>query len=219
MPKKYTVQFVKSAEPITDPVTKFGGQLVWLNEPEWPLSNYSKQPMTFVGQIALSADLFPNSKAEMAYLFVTGDGGESFEYDGRENAVVLQSATEKLPMSRIPWPPLEKLSEATGPTVSAIDSDESEEFAVKLTPGTDPEYVEQEERWEMNEDELAKVTGDPEEVKIGGTPYFIQDDHFVLDQLVLQINKYSVPFKLNIGCGYLMIARNGTTGAFLWQAG
>lgn len=36
--KKHTLEFAATASPITVPVTKFGGQPVWIAEPEWPLS-------------------------------------------------------------------------------------------------------------------------------------------------------------------------------------
>jgi hypothetical protein len=32
---KYDFEFIEADAPITDPVTKFGGQPVWLERPEW----------------------------------------------------------------------------------------------------------------------------------------------------------------------------------------
>jgi len=34
---KYDIEFIEADAPITDLVTKFGGQPVWLERPEWPL--------------------------------------------------------------------------------------------------------------------------------------------------------------------------------------
>lgn len=75
----------------------------------------------------------------------------------------------------------------------------------------DPEYMPQEGRTEP--------LGDSDEFKLGGTPVYVQDDNFVLDQLVLQFNKYSLPFELDIGVGFLTVNKMATEGAFLWQAG
>ena len=38
MPKKYTITYHEVQMPITDLVTKFGGQPVWWDQPCWPLS-------------------------------------------------------------------------------------------------------------------------------------------------------------------------------------
>jgi hypothetical protein len=89
----------------------------------------------------------------------------------------------------------------TGPTAS------ERTFVPRLTPGDDPDYVHQENRTEQ--------LGDPEEFKLGGTSVYIQDDDFVLDQLVLQFNKYCLPFDLDIGIGFLTINNAATEGAFL----
>ncbi len=53
--KKYMLAFQEVTAPITDAVTKFGGQPVWLSTPQWPLSRETGQPMCFVAQIVLSS--------------------------------------------------------------------------------------------------------------------------------------------------------------------
>lgn len=45
--------FKEASSPITSADTKFGGQPVWLAEPQWPLSRATGNPMRFVCQIVL----------------------------------------------------------------------------------------------------------------------------------------------------------------------
>ncbi|WP_346540003.1 hypothetical protein [Micromonospora sp. DPT] len=71
------------------PVTKLGGQPVWLGTPQWPVSRSLGEPMTFIGQFRLDSD----GEGCMAYLFMT-DGEDyvdgTWEPEGGENAVIIQ---------------------------------------------------------------------------------------------------------------------------------
>ena len=69
--RKYTVSFHSASAPITEPVTKFGGQPVWITEPEWPLSEETGEPMRFICQVTLYPELFGDVKGKMAYIFMT----------------------------------------------------------------------------------------------------------------------------------------------------
>ena len=40
--------FVPATAPITAPVTKFGGQPVWLSAPQWPVNDAWDEPMRFL---------------------------------------------------------------------------------------------------------------------------------------------------------------------------
>ncbi|WP_262402782.1 YwqG family protein [Actinomadura sp. CNU-125] len=89
-----------------EPVTKIGGQPVWLEEPAWPVSAELETPMRFLGQFALDG-------GRLAYLFMTADEEEyvddTWEPDAGENALVIQ------PGGRIPeFVEVEALAE--GPT-------------------------------------------------------------------------------------------------------
>jgi|GEM_PF-4199221 len=53
MKARYDIEFVRSDVAINEPVTKFGGQPVWIGEPEWPMSRGRGTPMRFIGQVAL----------------------------------------------------------------------------------------------------------------------------------------------------------------------
>ncbi|GAA3924939.1 hypothetical protein Aau02nite_20960 [Amorphoplanes auranticolor] len=83
------VRFERSSEVTGVPVTKMGGQPVWLQAPQWPVSRSLGEPMTFIGQFRLDTD----GELRMAYLFMTAgdeyvDG--TWEPEGGENAVIVQ---------------------------------------------------------------------------------------------------------------------------------
>ena len=95
MPKKQMIEFVEAKHPITEPVTKFGGQPVWIDEPQWPISKELGKPMQFICQIKIDPALFGECPAQMAYLFMTDDSDavgmyDTWDPDGGENAVILQ---------------------------------------------------------------------------------------------------------------------------------
>ena len=68
MPKKQVIEIAETDLPITDPVTKFGGQPVWIDEPAWPLSRETGNPMRFIGQLELREEYGFNTPAKMACL-------------------------------------------------------------------------------------------------------------------------------------------------------
>lgn len=53
-------------------VSKFGGQPIWLKEPEWPIMKDGKQQI-FLGQIQIDPRLFGHIQAKVAYLFLYQD--------------------------------------------------------------------------------------------------------------------------------------------------
>jgi uncharacterized protein YwqG len=227
MPKKHTLEFAATASPITVPVTKFGGQPVWIAEPEWPLSRETGKPMQFICQIALE-ELGFTTQAKMAYLFMTDDAdGEfvdgTYEPDGGENAVILQPGSTKLPTSDLcEGPSLYRMVEKPG--MERLQP-EACEFRVELLPVDDIDFVPETERWKMSEEDAKAATGKLDENKIGGSPVFMQGDEFPFDggwQLLLQLDSCSVPFSINFGdagIGYAFLNETGDEGKFLWQCG
>jgi uncharacterized protein YwqG len=69
--KRESIEFTASRPPITQPVTKFGGQPVWIDEPQWPVSKSTGNPMRFICQIAIDPARFSPIAARMAYLFTS----------------------------------------------------------------------------------------------------------------------------------------------------
>jgi len=214
--KKYTISFHPTSVPITEPITKFGGQPVWLAEPEWPLSKETGEPMRFICQVALYPEIFGHVEGKIAYIFMT-DGEDyvdgTWEPEGGENAVIIQPNGANGASK-----PLD-----TGPSLYEMKEQEGEgllqsvpcEFAVELKLGDDPERG--------FEDDLDGAAY--EEVKIGGTPIFLQGEEYPEGddwRLLLQLDSASVPFYVNFGdagVGYAFISNDGRKGKLLWQCG
>ena len=202
--------FVKSETQITKPVTKFGGQPVWIEKPEWAVSLSTGNPMRFICQIALDQELFENSESKMAYIFMTDeeeyvDG--TWEPDGGENAVIIQPSGNN---------PNSVYLEA-GPSLYEMREVENEEFLQPFDCEFSIESVLSEDEEEFEEGEF--------ENKMGGYPYFLQGEEYPSEvkeewNLLLQLDSASVPFEINFGdsgVGYAFISKNGKTGKFLWQ--
>jgi hypothetical protein len=172
--------------------------------------------MRFICQIAMEPEIFGGGVGRMAYLFMT-DGEEfvdgTYEPDGGENAVIIQPDG-----NNVATEPLD-----TGPSLYSMEETEGadllhpvpREFAVALEPGADPEHG-----FEDDEDGVAY-----EEVKIGGTPIFLQGEEYPAGggwRLLLQLDSATVPFYVNFGdagVGYAFISEDGRSGKFLWQCG
>ena len=120
---KKEFEFIESAQPITDPISKFGGQPVWLNTPHWPLDPYSMQPMLFMGQVVLDVELFPDAPGLMAYLFF-GDALEPIA--GSAMAVVLQNAQTAAFNTQLDAA-ITLVPQATGPTIFELTEDRAME--------------------------------------------------------------------------------------------
>jgi uncharacterized protein YwqG len=222
--KRHSIEFAETTRAIRDAVTKFGGQPVWVAEPQWPLSAETGQPMRFICQIALVPELFGSIMARMAYIFIT-DGEDyvdgTWEPDGGENAVILQPGN--------PLAPVEPLTE--GPTLYRMVKKmfqkrlvpEPCEFGIRASLTEDPAFVPEEERASWSEDRLEQYAFALAGNKIGGTPIFIQGDKFPGPgswQLLLQLDSTRVPCWVNFGdagIGYAFISEDGAIGKFLWQ--
>ena len=228
MPKKQLIEFSETTAPISDAVTKFGGQPVWIEDPAWPLSRETGNQMRFIGQIELRSEYGFNTPAKMAYLFMTEEeDGEfvdgTYEPDGGENAVILQPGSTSIPTT----------DKSEGPTLFKMVSvkgkdrlqEQACEFRVALTKAEDIEFVSEVERFKMPKEKAEAATGNFEESKVGGSPAFMQGDEFPFEkacQLLHQLESCSVPFSINFGdagVGYAFLNEDGTQAKFLWQCG
>ncbi len=246
MTERASIEFVEVSAPITEAVTKFGGQPVWLTYPQWPISRSTGRPMQFIGQIALYPDLFSMDAGQlslfpdevvsvhghMAYLFITDvatngeDAGATWEPDGGENAVIVQPGDVLTPVQNIADGP--SLYRMVPQAHSQTLVPEPCEYAVRLTRCIDPEFIacgsiEQQLQWNAQEENARReyynlLTGN----KIGGTPNFLQSDEFPGDDyhtLLLQLES-SAPFFVNFGdfgIGYAFLSSDRRSGKFLWQ--
>jgi uncharacterized protein YwqG len=223
MPKKYTIEFTESSRPIRERVTKFGGQPVWLDKPEWPISRKTGGQMTFVCQVALDSSLFGSTGSKMAYLFMTENEkvDNSWDPEGGENAVIIQPGTTATPVRPA----------SEGPSITKMVPaffgkrlvPKKCEFAVRLVEGEDPEFVSGGQRDAMSDDDGENYFNSLRGNKIGGSPGFIQNDEFPAGgpwKLLLQLDSCEVPFWINLGdagVAYTFISEDGKRGKFLWQ--
>lgn len=218
-------EFVEVDQPVLEAVTKFGGQPVWLQEPQWPLSDSTGQPMQFICQITLDPEIFGPLSGKMAYLFMTDDREEyvdgTWEPDGGENAVIIQPGRSSIPAARLEEGPtlykLVQVSEGTRPEPVAC------EYLVRLKFTEDPNFVGEAERATWDEATWEEHAETLDGNKIGGTPFFIQGTEFPSKEpwsLLLQLDSTQTPFRINFGdagVGYAFLSEDGQTGKFLWQ--
>jgi len=213
--KKTKFNFRPVISPVTEHVTKFGGQPVWLDSPQWPLSRDSGKPMKFIGQVSLSSEILGKKKAKMAYLFYSDELGkevETYDMDGGENAVILQPGN----------PNISVVAQETGDTIECNNKKNSCEFIVDLVVEDDSPFIPRHVYLKMDKKSLKIYDETIRGNKIGGTPYFLQDDEFPQHgawQLLLQLHNEPLPFDVNIGLGvgYVFINSQGTEAKFFWQ--
>ncbi|WP_431902833.1 hypothetical protein [Nonomuraea sp. bgisy101] len=137
------LEFVAADGPVREPVTKVGGQPVWLEEPQWPVSRTTGEPMEFLGQFALDG-------GRLAYLFMTGEGdGWTWHPERGDNALVIQ------PSGRIP-DFVTVRAQAEGPSAGEDHLPRTAERHSSLFlggPDTEPEWVQDDEHpgegWEL----------------------------------------------------------------------
>lgn len=222
--KKQLIEFVEAQNPIRDRTTKFGGQPIWVNEPQWPLSAETGQPMRFICQIALTNGLFGGTRAEMAYVFMT-DGDEfvdgTWEPDGGENAVILQPGSTTIPCSSI----------AEGPTLYRMVKKlfrrrlvpQPCEFGITGPLVDEPDFAPESDRSQWDEDRWEDYSKALSGNKLGGGPLFLQGEEFPGSgswRLLLQLDSTQVPFFVNFGdagIGYVFLSDDGARARFLWQ--
>jgi uncharacterized protein YwqG len=221
--QKFSIDFVKVGSPINDATTKFGGQPVWIEKPQWPLSRETGNPMRFICQIALDAELFAGSNARMAYIFMTDEDefvDGTWEPDGGENAVILQPGQNSAFITDVPTgPTLYEMVESVGDRLVP----KSCEFRAELFVDWDPPFIPERERRKMNPQDLEDYANSLVGNKIGGTPWFLQGDEFPSGtgwRLLLQLDSTKVPFSINFGdagIGYVFLNERGESARFLWQ--
>jgi len=211
------LRFTVATTPITEPVTKFGGQPVWIAEPEWPLSRSTGEQMRFICQIALPEHLCHGTQ-RMAYLFMTdpADGfvDGTFEPDGGENAVILQPA----PFDRV----VSARPRAIGPSLRAAH-EEQLGFIASLS-GARRQRILRDVELGVTEVEVDPAAPDPNlKSRLFGEPLWLQNDETPAGgpwDLIVQIDSANREFDVNFGdagVGYAFIRRDGKAARFRWQ--
>lgn len=224
MLRKYSIRFFPVDAAITKPVTKFGGQPVWIGEPRWPLNPATRDPLRFIGQVSLELDVFSDLPYRMAYLFA-GDFRATpqsvWSLDDVAAAVVLDPGEFAGPLK----------DRAIGPTIHQIGTRPGEErpsempceYRVESVPGEDPEPPDTLE-WEERED-VETVPFSPVDLgsKLGGVPGFLTKAEIPFDgdaRLLLQLELARVPFQSNVDgakMAYVFLSGDGKRTRVLWQ--
>ncbi|MDT0541180.1 MULTISPECIES: hypothetical protein [Streptomyces] len=214
--------FVPAGVPITAPVTKFGGQPVWLSEPQWPVNDAWDEPMRFICQIELGAVLGDVGRGKLAYVFVThaAHGDETFFDpdiafpDEGANAVIVQPGGvyggSTLPL-------------ATGPSLYHIEDGSDAEYTVRLQPDKDPDFRPQHDHGRPPPNDHDQYWEQISGAKIGGTPAFFQGDDWPDGgpwKLALQLSPNFQPFYLNLGAAptaFAFVSPDAKQGRLLVQ--
>lgn len=107
---------VEAKSPINKLVTKFGGQPVWLTDPNWPLSPESEEPMKFLCQVQLEEEIFHNTTPIMVYVFV--DDIDTVYPEAIVTILQPGNLTEKYEYGTYKY-----INKQTGPSIYEIDID------------------------------------------------------------------------------------------------
>lgn len=215
--------FEEVTEPIAAPVTEFGGNPVWLGEPQWPIHPKTGEPLLSVGQVELDPLLFGALEGRLAYVFVTGPDALKARVSSQwqQNAVVIQPGG----VGEQPSRPLRE-----GPSVCRVEDVKRRWWSVErvLVPA---EYrvetallQEPTIDWE-DDDPLAALPFDVERSKSGGQPVWIQGEQWPYEQptaLLLQLVWGDLPFYLSLGDAgtlYVCLSPDGREGRMVWQCG
>lgn len=240
MANAFSIEFTEVTAPIMELVTKFGGQPVWLEKPQWPIGKSSGQPMQFIGQIALEQVGFGGGRGKVAYIFMDlGEHSDTFDPESGDNAVVLQPGNTGLPATpKMTGPTLERWHELPAEKSKSffgwLNGAKKEsvlkpcEFAVRLEAKPESVWPNEEEinaveNEELQEEMLENRHADLEGTKIGGTPLFAQNDEYPDGgpwDLLLQLDSCAVPFEINLGdagIAYVFINPSRDTAKMLWQ--
>lgn len=222
MIKKYEIKaFVEANERTTKPITKFGGQPVWIGEPQWPVSaGWDDRLMMFVGQIAIEKGMLGNQEGFVAYIFVTHpeDHADTFfdpdvtEWNGGENAVIIQPSG----INHGEFQAVER-----GPTLFDAH-DVSKEYLPMIEASFDPAFIPDEEYRKLDDAQQKKYFDTIDTNKIGGTPNFFRGDAGLEEgwQLLLQLKCNFLPFVLRLGAMpvmFVLISEDFKRGGLLIQ--
>jgi predicted DNA-binding WGR domain protein len=233
------VGFEEVQEPVTTPITKFGGQPVWISQPKWPICPSNQKLIPFLCQIELDPQLFGEIPNKMAYIFAgdyKDDGGAGgWPTDHGDCVIVLQPENT---IWRPYWyrevdPELFQ-SISIGPTIyyGLTDTKHSWqggllEWIPKTVLGYEYSYVANKSRASWSEKRQNQYEEQIQSDKFGGTPLLWDDDapnNFPQDwHLLLQLNSSDgydaeLPFCHSYGdggCGWWFLSKDGKSVEYM----
>lgn len=189
--------------------TKFGGNPDWLDEPEWPICLLTNEQMRFIGQVKIEKEILAKSKAKMAYIFLKDRTPEKQEV--HECVVILQpgdnSSVRTINKSR--GPALYRYVNKTGYLNKLFREEYRQMPAIRPITEADMQNA------ELQLEPLNKILGSPEFVTSKNYP-----DKDTAWELLLQLNKDTIPFYLDIADGgifYCFIDPEGTKARVIVQ--
>lgn len=222
MIKKYEiVDFEIVKEQIKVPITKFGGQPVWVSGTEWPVSmGWKDRKMMFVGQILLKKNMLGNEKDLVVYIFITHPENpeDNFfdpdvtEWDGGENAVIIQTIeNEQFFCGEL----------VEGPTLYNTNNEKFEYLPI-IREGEDPDFLTNEDYRELCYEQQEEYFKLIDTNKIGGTPNFFREDAWPEGEwiLLMQLKCSFLPFSLRLGSipvMYVFISKDFKRGGMVIQ--
>lgn len=194
------LEFVPAGEPVRSPVTKLGGQPVWLGDAQWPISRDSGTPMWFIAQFVIPA-LGGDKAQSLAYLFMTNADSTvdyAAESEGGENAVIIQ------PHGQLPVLQRSYREEPTAITIASAEEG----------PTIGPDHL-------SIETPNAVIEETPSQF-IGGSPQWLQGDETPVPgwTFLAQLDASLLPLHVDFGddgVGYIFLSPDRTQGRFLWQ--
>lgn len=196
------LEVVSSEGPIREPVTKVGGQPVWLEEPQWPLSRATGEPMQFLGQFTLDG-------GRLAYLFVRGEdfSGETAYAEGGENAVIIQ------PGGRVP-DFVSVRAQAKGPAACVdhrLRLAEAKTCVFLGGPGVEPNWIHEERYPGVGWKLVIQLTSELEDwLPLDG----LTEEGIVTEDLV---PCYQAWGQSGWGACWIFVSPDGKEGRFLWD--
>jgi uncharacterized protein (TIGR02996 family) len=242
VPKLTLKKYRRVKRPVTEPVTKFGGQPVWVAGPQWPLGSQG-EPLQFVCQVCVPDFFGPALAGKMVYVFALHPAFEDWEEfadiaplspeDG-ENAVVIQpggdppAPTWVLPLGakgqRRRGRPLRVEPRPTGPTLYD-EKGRPGEWLVELRPGADPDYTSNFIDEFADDEDRDRYREEVSDEKVGGTPPWGNARYREIESLVIDPDwrlllfyDYRVPYFTVWTSGFewsVWVTRDGKSGLLL----
>lgn len=221
MPEAFHItRFVPQIDGALGTLTRFGGQPLWSQETDWPLSEETGKPLRFVGQIDLSQAPAHLKRREVIYFFFEIYDDKTDVHHLNNNLILRQTKTAT-PFHGKPGPVAnEQVWTLEVQTVNEPDWQEMQELALAAVEG---------DEIDTKLDDHKEKFGGP---KLGGTPIWPED--ILMDDrenwhLVMQIPEYefysSSPNNFPIimdygdgGTGWLLLSRDGKDMEFTWTS-
>jgi uncharacterized protein (TIGR02996 family) len=244
VPKLTIQKYRRVKKPVTEPVTKFGGQPVWVAGPAWPIASRG-EPMQFVCQVRVPDFFGAPLAGKMVYVFALhpefadweefcGTISPLYPEEG-DNAVVIQpggdppAPTWVLPLGakdqRRRKRPLRVEPRSAGPTLYDKNGQPGE-WLLDLEPGADPDYTANTKETFPCEDDWQRYYEAVSGEKVSGTPAWGNSLATEIDSLaadpdwrLLLYYAYHIPYFSVWRDGgfewYVWVTRDGKRGLLL----